>query len=71
MNHINSIVEKIITLTKSDEIKEANFGGTMIYQVGYSMLGYQRVSQCDAAAPDCLYIFASHALHNQEEVFFI
>jgi len=39
-NYVNAIVEKIVTLTNSSEIEEANFSGAMIYPVSYSIGGH-------------------------------
>jgi hypothetical protein len=33
MNHIDSVMQGIFILTKSADIKQANFAGAMIYQV--------------------------------------
>jgi hypothetical protein len=61
-NRVNAVIEKIVTLTNSSEIEEANVSGAMIYPVSYSILMPKPVfSQCTTQHL-IIYIFL-HLMH--------
>jgi len=68
-NHINSVIQGIVTLTECAEIEQANFAGAMIYQVCWTLPGYSNVwSLTMGSASNCLHFCAPNALCKWRDV---